>query len=153
VSTPSGGSLLVAIAVIVVIAALVAGLIAIGPPSVERQRRLDTTRVENLAAIETSIIAYVRLRKTLPKDLTTLSQESGFSVKRTDPQSGAAYEYQVLGSDTYRLCAQFAADVDPQQMGAAEAYGLPSGMFGRNTWSHGAGRQCFDRHVDLGQHQ
>ena len=55
-----------------------------------------------------------------------------------DPTTDALYEYRVLGSATYEVCAHFerASDGGPDQEGD---------WFGGPPWPHGAGRQCFQR--------
>src|ERR1700758_4871032 len=103
----SGARLLVAAAVAVVVAAVIAGIVAVGPPHLERDRKLDELRVRDLAAIEESISNFAKLHKNLPANLAALAQEPGYSIPRVDPESGKPYDYEVLSADGYRLCARF----------------------------------------------
>lgn len=141
--TLSRGRLLVAGAGAAVVAALIAGMLAVGPPSLERERKLDEIRVADLAAIENLITSFAKFHKGLPPDLTSLALEPGYSISRTDPQSGKAYEYEMMSTDTYRLCAYFARHSTRE--GPSIIY-FPGN---NNTWSHGAGHQCFNRRVDF----
>jgi hypothetical protein len=61
--------------------------------------------------------------------LGELSREGGISIVANDP-SGAPYEYEITGSETFRLCATFQRSSAEQGRGA-------------DFWSHDAGRQCF----------
>jgi len=140
--SPSGAHLLVAGAVAAVVAAVIAGTVAVGPPHLERDRKLDGTRVMDLAAIERLISSFVKVHKSLPADLAALAQEPGYSVPRVDPESGRPYEYEVLSADGYRLCARFTTQSAGDRMGSIYSPG--------NMWSHSAGKQCFNRRVNLG---
>ncbi len=139
----SGARVLVAGAVAAVVAALIAGILAVGPPSLERKRRLDAIRVADLAAIDNLISSFARVHKSLPVDLASMAQVPGYSSPRVDPESRKPYQYEVLSADGYRLCALFATD--STRDGTANIY-LPG-----STWSHSAGKQCFDRRVDPGR--
>ena len=138
----SGGRLLMTGAIAAVVAALIAGIIAVGPPSRARERKLDALRVGDLAALERLIANFARVHSSLPQDLAALANESGYSIPRSDPESGRPYQYQALSSDHYRLCARFATRSTRES--TENAY-LPG-----DTWSHGAGDQCFNRRVELG---
>jgi hypothetical protein len=134
-----GAHLLVAAAAAAVVAALIAGIVAVGPPHLERDRKLDQVRVTDLAATENLISSFAKVHKSLPADLGSLAQEPGYPSPRVDPESGKPYEYEVLGPDGYRLCARFATESTHD----TTIY-LPG-----KPWFHGAGKQCFNRRVDL----
>jgi hypothetical protein len=138
----SGARLLVAAAVAAVVAALIAGIVAVGPPRLERDRKLDRIRVTDLTAIENLISSFAKVHKSLPADLAALAQEPGYSIPRVDPESGKPYDYEVLGTDGYRLCARFTTQSTRDETGSIYSPG--------NTWFHSAGKQCFNRRVDLG---
>ena len=137
----SGGRLLITGAIAAVVAAVIAGIVAVGPPSRARERKLDALRVEDLAALERLIANFARVHSSLPQDLASLANEPGYSIPRSDPESGRPYEYQVLSSDHYRLCARFAT----RSTRETQETNYPTG----DTWSHGAGDQCFNRRVEL----
>jgi hypothetical protein len=142
-TSPWGARLLVAVAVAAVVAAVIAGTLALGPPHLERERKLDGIRIMDLAALERLISSFAKLHKSLPADLAALAKEPGYSVPRGDPQSGKPYEYEVLSADGYRLCARFATTQnDNDRVGNIYSPGT--------MWSHGAGKQCFNRRANLG---
>jgi hypothetical protein len=137
----SGTRLLVAGAVVAVCAAVIAGMVVVGSPGAQRQRKFDRARTDDLAAIERSVARFARLHKSLPRDLAALTQEPGYLVPRNDPESGTPYEYELTGADNYRLCATFDASSSREN---ENIYAPVDDM-----WVHGVGRQCFSRHADF----
>lgn len=137
--TTSSDAILLLAATTAVGAAVVAGMLLMGSPTVQRQQRLDSARVEDLTTIEGLISRFAALHKRLPGDLASLVREPGFSARTNDPESGVPYDYQTLGADSYRLCATF--KTRGSETTARGAYGQSLGT----TWAHGLGRQCFTR--------
>ena len=125
----------------VVAASVIAAIVMLGAPSVQRRHKMDEVRVQHLSFIELSINGYFARHKELPADLDTLAKEPGYHVTRSDPDTGKPYEYQILGANSYRLCADFTSD------SAADAWQFP-GTYVNVNWAHGAGHQCFDRNTD-----
>ncbi|MHA1812054.1 MAG: hypothetical protein ACTSYX_01340, partial [Candidatus Thorarchaeota archaeon] len=76
---------------------------------------------------------YWTRQRTLPSSLEDLANEPGVLVELYDPGTGQPYEYRVLSSNTYELCAEFARDTADEQ-------GRPY----RDYWSHSQGRHCFE---------
>ena len=124
---------------IAVVATLICAMIVLGPPGAQRQRKLDEVRVQDLSGIEMSVNGYFRVHHALPAGLAVLAKEPGYRVARADPDTGKAYGYEVLGDDSYRLCADFATD--PSTLEPANSNMVYSNV----AWAHGRGHQCFDR--------
>jgi hypothetical protein len=142
VTRPLGGVLLV-VATTAVVSAVVVGISVLGTPAAQRQQKLDSARVDDLAAIERLTGRFVILHKELPLDLASLAREPGFAVRTHDPESGVPYDYQILSAESYRLCATFnARSSEPTSFGAPVQ---PPGT----TWAHDSGRQCFTRSAHL----
>jgi len=139
-SSVTGPRILMAGVTAAVVAAVVAAVFVLGSPAEQRQRRLDERRVRDLSTIENSIRAYASTHPDLPSDLAALGREPGPRRAPTDPETGAAYEYSLTGKEAYRLCAVFAGP----SAEAASAYAE------REGWTHGAGRQCFERKQKIG---
>ncbi len=131
-----GKTILTVSATAAVIAAVIGGLLLLGSPAQERMRRLDERRVADLRNIENVVKIYWTRHKSLPVSLESLSSEPGVFVKRTDPEAGLPYEYKLLSSKNYELCAHFSHDT-------AEERNTPY----QNFWSHGPDRQCFQLEV------
>jgi hypothetical protein len=130
----NGVTYLAYISIVVVLLAVVAAIIIMDPPGLQRKRRIDTHRVENLKNISMSIDSYWERKKSLPPTLTVLDMEPGLKIPLKDPETGIPYVYEVLGKDSYRLCAVFAVNSSDE----AEEYNCS------RKWFHGAGRHCFD---------
>ena len=124
--------LLVAV-VAVVVAAVVAGLLVLGSPRDERARRFDESRLTDLQQLRTAIDQHYRREGSLPDSLEELARRSPLPVRMTEPEGGRLYDYDVIDSTAYRLCATFNFP-SPETDGA---------RFASGSWAHGAGRQCF----------
>jgi len=123
------------LAVAVVTVSVVVGLVLVGSPSEERARKLDERRVDDLRRLSTAVDLYRSRRGSLPASLTEASRETGDAQTEGDPVTGRPYPYQVVGADTYELCAGF-----QRSSGNAEGdrrNGEPA------FWAHAAGQQCF----------
>ena len=133
------GRWLMIAASVVVLATLVAAIVAIGPPSVQRQIRLDDKRVQDLQRIVQVIDGYVQTHDSLPPDLATLARQPGLRLSIADPVDAASYGYTITGKHAYRLCAVFITDTA----------NTPVARPWRSGWNHGVGRQCFDRQATM----
>ena len=133
--------ILPAIASAGVAAAVIAAIVILGPPSVQRQRKLDEVRVQNLTSIGLSVNGYFIRHEELPADLDALAKEPGYRVAQGDPETGKPYGYQILSATSYRLCADFAGD------SAKDSRDFYNG-YDSVTWAHGQGHQCFDRNTN-----
>lgn len=130
------GRWLLSAAAIVVIAVVVAAVAIIGPPSKQREAKIDARRLQDLGRIESAIDLHAGQHGTLPADLPGLAGQPGQRISTADPVDGTPYEYRITGPSTYRLCATFFTDTaDPRATTGQLA----------DEWNHGAGRQCFDR--------
>jgi hypothetical protein len=129
---------LVGAATLVIVISVIAGLIAIGPPELQRKRKLDEQRLSDLANISQRVKFYSEQKKQLPPDISVLAKQPGVKLP-IDPETGQAYEYSVTGENAYRLCATFTLDSADQK--ETRYY------VGANEWPHGIGRTCFDRQI------
>ncbi len=129
----SAGKLLLAAATLAVVAAIAAAVM-LEPPHRQREYRLDAHRVSDLAALDAAVNLYWKRHGALPTTLEALAAEPGLSALK-DPETQAAYGYEITGSQSFRLCANFASGSR-----ATDRYaGAP-----QLQWAHSAGRQCFD---------
>jgi hypothetical protein len=135
--TGGGGARILAFIVgATVLAAVVAGIVILGSPKRQRQLKLDERRIEDLIDIQRDVNFYWQRHKALPPDLVTLSGEPGHGPPLKDPERGNPYELEITGAESCRLCAVFAFD-------SSEAP-EPSRYYSTESWTHGAGRHCFD---------
>ncbi|WP_271678813.1 hypothetical protein [Thermomonas mangrovi] len=138
-STSSLGRRLMLVATAVVVATLGAALWVMESPSKQRDRRIDERRTGELTAIANAVDAWRASKASLPPSLAILAAEPGASLAVVDPVDGTPYEYRIVSTSRYRLCARFATTTS-----SGDADGAP--MFRATTeWQHPAGRHCFER--------
>jgi hypothetical protein len=123
-----GGKLLTAIAIVVVSATVIWGLIMTGSPEQQREKKFDVKRISDLQEIAGSIDLYYTRHNTLPDNLDTLDKEPGITINRNDPKTGIPYSYTVTSGKNYTLSAEFSTESD-------------NGI--NNIWEHSAGKQLF----------
>lgn len=140
-----------AFAIAAVAVVLVWGAFIVGSPVAERARRFDDRRVEDFRMIVMEIenIAYdgtmkpvsptgemMPPSKPLPKTLEQVRAGAMYATPDIfDPETGEPYEYTVLTSTTYELCAVFSFVRE-------EKYDI--------LWNHPAGRHCYSIDVRKG---
>ena len=132
----------------VILASIIVGFFIIGTPAVQRERRFDEQRVENLQTLQSQIINYWTQKEVLPQNLGALEDSiSGFIVPK-DPDSDSPYGYNVIDSLSFELCATFKTSSDDFGPTSKRARTIsPYDSFQQN-WSHQAERTCFTRIID-----
>jgi hypothetical protein len=118
-----------AFAIIVVVAAIVAGLVISGSPERQRLLRLDEQRVSDLRTLSQRLSSRYASTRELPAELAGLVDGRTLSSLPRDPESDEPYVYELPERRVFRLCAEFALASEDRE---------PD-----DFWSHGAGRQCF----------
>ena len=124
-----GSTVFLIAATAVALAAVAAGLFALGTPSAQRERALDRLRVQDLQRITVAMERHFDRYGALPPDLDTLGRQPGARLNLRDPETGEPYVYRPLDDTRYEVCAHFSAAHDD----------------GTGAWAHGAGLQCFRR--------
>jgi hypothetical protein len=125
-----------------VLVTLVWGFVLAGSPAVERVRKLDERRIEDLQAIHDEIVNLSlgdaraeppderRLQRPLPRTLEELAQSARHRRPDiVDPETGEPYEYIVLDETRFRLCATFRLERNEKS---------------EPVWNHASGRHCFE---------
>ena len=130
---------------VVVTATLVGAIWMMGSPSAQREANLDGRRIDDLSQIDRLLDEHLSTHEGLPPDLATLAKQPGRQMSIVDPVDATPYEYQVTGARSYRLCAVFVTDTSEI---TATHRSWPS-----EEWTHGKGRQCFDRNATLRRKQ
>ena len=115
--------------ILVVIAAVIAGLVISGSPQEQRLLRTDDARVNDLQRLSSAIGRYYRETEGLPAELTTLLNGWISQEIPRDPGTDAPYAYEPTSATAYRLCAEFSLESRPDRQ--------------PEFWDHGAGRECF----------
>jgi hypothetical protein len=128
-----GEVILAVSAVVLVVIAVISGLRLHGPPAEEHLRRLDSRRVSDLRAIARAVDLHWTRIGSLPSSLEDLPPELRTTLSLSDPETRQPYEYRVLGSESYELCARFARGSPMIRESNRDDF-----------WLHGAGRHCFE---------
>lgn len=138
------------VVILIVLIAIIAGFFIAGSPKEERARKFDEQRVSNLQFIQGEIINYWLRKAALPQKLDELRDDiRGVSIPQ-DPENGTAYAYEMLGPESFKLCAVFNRPSLGKEFTApqpARPYYYPEPAFSEN-WSHDSGSTCFDRKID-----
>lgn len=132
----------------VVLASVVAGFFIVGTPREQRDRRFDEQRVDNLQVLQDRIINYWIQKEALPQAPTELEDSISGFVAPEDPESDLPYEYKIIDSLSFELCATFktsSKDFGLSSKGIKSFY--PYDSFKQN-WDHEAERTCFTRIID-----
>lgn len=128
----------------VVLASIIASFFIIGSPFTQRLRRFDEMRVNDLQMVQNQVMQYWNIKRQLPANLNAITDNiSGFQIPK-DPDTAAPYEYNVKGSLSFELCANFALKSDKESglntVPIYEPYG--------ENWNHAAGHVCFLRTIN-----
>ena len=135
-------SFLIGLVVLIVVAAIIASLVLIGSPSMQRDKRLDQQRVSALYQIESVMTNYWTEEQDLPEDLeSVMDRFYGPERDMRDPETDQPYVYERLTEHSYKLCAEFAHE------GVGERYSRPLKDSyierDRNFAEHNQGMDCF----------
>ena len=135
------GTVLLAVACVMVAGAVLAALLTMDSPAAMRDIRIDQGRHGDLQDLHDEVQAYWRAHDALPPDLATLAQQPGLELELHDPVSREPYGYEVTGATSYRLCAVFTTDT-------SKWGGKAHPVHTRDRWLHAEGPACFDRTVE-----
>ena len=134
--------------------ALAMTFFVVDPPWVERAKRFDRQRVQDLSSIVNAAQAFYDQRGALPQTLDQFHEQGPWYVASlADPETGSAYEYAVKAATDYELCATFSREgSDTTQPGVYPSVKpYPVGAYPQDrrgsSFSHSVGRQCFQRKV------
>ncbi len=126
----------------VVAVAVLSSFFVIGSPSEQKDRRLDTRRVEDLRVIQSEVAYYWQNKQTLPADLNELNDPlRGVNIP-SDPSTGVLYPYRAIDDMTFEVCATFTTD---SSVYVTEPAYYP---YEGGDWGHGVGEVCFERTID-----
>ncbi len=131
-------------ALILVVGSIVWGFAVLGSPRTQQLYKYDQEKIGNLQTLDSQIRNYYSVKRTLPKTFAEAMSESYYGNLLVDPQSKQPYEYEKVSETTYRLCAFFNKESSDKYSGSYSPY-----IYGEISWTHPAGRHCFERSVNL----
>jgi len=134
-------------AIVLVVGSIVLGFTVIGSPRTQRLVRYDSQKVSDLQNIQSQVLSYWQMKKSLPTNVNDLNDDLSYFVIPTDPETDLQYEYSVVSPTTFKLCATF--NLDSNAKNANDINAGRYDMMGTNeNWNHQAGKQCFERTID-----
>jgi len=125
-----GQGLLLAAVSLVVLAAVVTGFLVMGSPQEARKEELDRRRVEDLRMLANLVTP--EPGRPLRDSLDLNGYHPDLKAQVTDPLTKQPYEYHVVDSTHFELCATFDTEVRPEDLQPYE-----------REWAHAKGRHCF----------
>ena len=126
-------------ATVLVFGSIVLGFLVMGSPHTQRLYKYDNQKANDLSSIEGAVNNFYQNYHRLPVDLEELAKDTYYISSTLDPNTHKPYEYSVLNSTHYNLCAQFNL--------ASRKTNPNSRPIGVSDYAHGAGRVCFERYV------
>ena len=132
------------IIVMVIIATVGLGFDIIGSPFAQGSKRFDERRVSYLQTIQNYITNYWQNKEKLPTNLRDLEDPLLGVIIPVDPETGGQYEYRIIASLKFELCATFKDEVERARY---SAFKVPD-PFQDYSWQHNVGRVCFERTID-----
>ena len=130
-----------------VLLALVWGFVVLGSPSTARKMRFDAERISNLQNIQWQLVNYWQQKEELPAKLSDLDDSISSFRAPKDPVTQQEYGYEVTGTNTFKLCADFSLKSAGTDKTSASYPYVPEGVTNEN-WQHEKGTVCFDRTID-----
>jgi hypothetical protein len=109
----------------------------IGPPSRQRDLRMDEMRLRDLAGIVSAADAVWKEKGELPRSLAELTETAHRKLKLEDPETGAPYGYKVKDARSYEVCADFKRQ-------SREHFNVYMALRQDWNWDHGPGPHCFE---------
>lgn len=140
-SFPRGLKVFVGAVILLVFLALVYAFSVMGSPAQQRALQFDQRRLSDLQQISYAMNTYWERNKELPQSFEDLKGQPYLYIQSVnDPETEELYEYQVLGENTYELCAVFETDSSKYQQRSRVKV-----SFSEQVWEHEIGRTCFKR--------
>jgi len=120
----------------------------IGTPADQRDRKFDDQRVDALQMLQSEIVNYWSRKEALPATLSDLEDSiSGYLVP-LDPKSSLPYEYNIITSLSFELCATFNSSSEDFGFKVKAVKPLSAYDSFQQNWEHEAGQACFARTID-----
>ncbi len=133
---------------LVVLTSIISGFFIIGTPGEQRARRFDDQRISDLQMLQSQIINHWIRKEELPQNLNELEDSISGFVAPQDPETDLVYEYIVIDSLSFELCATF--KTSSKDFGVSSRVSKPFYSYDsfQQHWDHEAERTCFERTID-----
>ncbi|MBU2068125.1 MAG: DUF5671 domain-containing protein [Patescibacteria group bacterium] len=130
------------LSLVLVISAFIFGLVLGESPAEARNKKLDNAVINDFISIENAINRYYQAESKLPDNLSVLQQGDSVINQKAliDPEIGQAYEYSIINSERYELCADFRTSNLEEDSDLSNFY--------KEEWPHNQGRQCIGKNIE-----
>lgn len=126
----------------------------IGGPEEQRNKKLDSQRVQDLQIIEVKVLDYYLFNKSLPANLQEAYQDYNNIFIPKDGEN-KEYIYKILSDTSFELCATFNTELkNNYNLEPAKLYTnpelikkSPQIIFKSDAWQHDKGEYCFIREL------
>lgn len=122
-----------------VVLPLVLAFMNVESPRETKMRKIDESVLRSFSQIRYAIDNYYQGEQVLPGSLEVLKDSNYTPIINEDqikhPQSGNSYEYNIIATTTYELCADFLTANKNREDSSDQAY--------KDEFPHDIGRQCF----------
>ena len=130
----------------IVVTSVILGVLLAGSPFKERTKKLDDRRTNDLMMIQNYIVEYWQNKGKLPENLSMLNDKLRNVIIPQDPETKTEYGYGIKNGETFILCGVFGEKTENDPSSITSPYF--GGIYGNTTWSHDAGKYCFERTID-----
>ncbi|MDD4902250.1 MAG: DUF5671 domain-containing protein [Patescibacteria group bacterium] len=130
----------------VTVIVFVASFFVAATPGEARNRRLDEQVINNFYTIDSCADQYYREKTKLPPNFAAMQADCAYLTADLlkDSQTGQAFVYNVTGTTTYEICANFRTSNIGRDKNLGMTY--PASV-GANSSAHDAGYQCLKRQI------
>ena len=119
----------------IMLVSFVGAFFIVDSPLESRTRSYDNRRANDLTNIRYAVDGHYWEKSVLPASLEEIKNTSQPGLSVADPKTGAPYEYQVTGENTYQICATFETSNKNLPEGNREIYA---------SVAYDPGRNCYD---------
>lgn len=127
---------------------IVAGFFIVGTPGQARLARYDAQKVSDLQNIQSQVTTYYQAKQKLPSTIVDLNNSLSYGPVPVDVQTGTSYGYEMTGTLSFKLCAEFNASGRAAYPQAIATTPVSGKQITPDNWQHGSGQVCFDRTID-----
>ena len=132
---------------IVATISLVAGFLHTQTPTEVREMKLDATQITDLQAVQSQIATYTNIHGALP-----ITIENAFAPidAPVAPKGRAPYTYEMNGTESFKLCADFSDDSSKNQYAyyCTVTVTEPLSIKNPDDWTYKSGHWCFTRYIN-----
>lgn len=138
---------------VIILTSIFAGFFIVGTPAKQRERKFDEERISDLQNIQGEVVNFWSQKNALPINQEELEDDISWFTIPKDPKTGESYEYKVVDSLTFELCATFTTSTKDFYNSESAKYINRDPFSSKQSWEHEAEKTCFTRTIDPERHK